>query len=434
MNDTFNYFKSILSTSTIRHSSITSVGTTINGALGALFYILLARFLGPTEFGLLAVAIAALTLIADIADLGTNTGIVKFVSSHIQKNGAQKSKELAYKFLKLALETKILLWIIVLIIGNLLAPFLAENIFQKSELLSSLRLIMVGVGTALLFSFAASSLQAFQKYYVWSLVNIVTNALRVLVILLLLFYQQLNLLSSLGAFIALPLLGFCLALLFLPVKNILKVKGEFEVARQFFKYNLSVGLFTLIAAVSSRLDTFLTARLLTSENLGIYSAANQLVQVVPQLVGALGVVAAPRFSSFQNREQMLGFFKKFQFLTLGIALLIILAIPLSFYLIPLVYGNSYSATVIPFIVLLLAMLVFLISIPLHTSIIFYFGKPEVFIWVSLGHLLVIGGLGYFMISQFGIVGAALTVLSGMVFNFFAPLIWFINNLKSEKEK
>ena len=60
--------------------------------------------------------------------------------------------------------------------------------------------------------------------------------------------------------------------------------------------NKWVALSVVISAVSSRLDTFLTARLLTESQLGIYSASNQLVQVVPQLIGALGTVIAPKMS------------------------------------------------------------------------------------------------------------------------------------------
>lgn len=384
----------------------------------------MARFLGPSDFGLLTVSIATLTLVTDIADFGTNTGIVKFVSSHIQND-----KDKAFKFLKLALETKLFVWVVVIILGNLGASFMADNFFQKPELLTPLRLAMFGVGTALLFWFATSSLQAFQKYYLWSIVNIVTNGLRILAILLLLFYQQLNIVNSLLSFMLVPFFGFCLTLLFLPTKKILKAKGEFELSRQFFKYNFGVALFTVIAAISSRLDTFLTARLLTTETIGIYSAANQLVQAVPQLVGALGVVVAPKFASFTSKSDMLAYFKKFQTLVSGLVIFGVLIIPIFFYLIPLLYGPAYQGAITPFIILYLAMLVFLFSVPLHNSIIFYFGKPNVFVWVSLGHLLIIAILGWILISNFSITGAALTVFVGMLFNFFAPLFWFIQKTK-----
>lgn len=416
--------KRIIKTATWKQSQITILGSLINGGLGLLFYVLLARILGLSNFGLLTVAVASLTLIADITDFGTNTGLVRYVSGNINSD-----KNKAEKFLKLSLEIKLIVWILVLVLGLYFAPVIAEGLFNKNELVNPLRLVMVGVGGALLFSFATSSLQALQKYFIWSAINITTNFLRVIMIVILFFFGSLTLQSGLFAYILLPFFGFSLALLFLPFKNILTAKNEISVARELFKYNIWVAVFTVIAALSARLDTFLTARLLTTGEIGIYGAANQLVTVIPQVITALGVVAAPKFSSFVNDKDMLTYLKKFQLLCLGICLLGLLAIPGVLYLIPFIFGPDYLAVGGPFIILLIAMLIFLFSIPVHSAIIYYFGKPDVFVWVSVGHLLIIGLFGYFLISNFGTVGAATTVLIGMSFNFLAPLFWLLIKLR-----
>lgn len=415
--------KAILSSATWKQSQITLIGTLINGVLGALFYVLMARYLGPSDFGLLIISITTLTLIADIADLGTNTGLIRFVSSHLNSD-----KDKAFRFLKLGLEIKFVIWLAILGGGFYLSPLIA-SIFKKAELLLPLRLVMVGTGGALLFTFATSSLQSFQKYFLWSFVNIASNLLRLVSVFLLLFSQQLNLISGLISYISLPFLGFSVSLLFLPTKQILRVKDEVSVAGQFFKFNRWVALFTIIAAVSSRLDTFLNARLLNSEEVGIYGAASQLTQFIPQLVGALGVVVAPKFASFQNEAEMLIYFKKLQMMVLGLSLAIILAIPLSFYVIPFLYGASYYKAIAPFTILLSSMVIFLLSVPVHNSIIFFFGRSDIFVWVSIIHLLIIGLVGVFMISNYGVIGTSLTVLIGMIANLLLPLGWFLFKIK-----
>lgn len=416
--------KSVFSTATFKESQITILGTIINGVLGAAFYILMARFLGPFNFGLLTVSVATLTLIADMVDFGTNTGLVRFVSSNIASN-----KEKAWRFLKLSLEIKITVWILVLILGLIFAPFIVSTIFDKAELLAPFRLVMVGVGGALLFSFATASLQAMQKYFTWSVVNIATNSLRLLFILILFFYGQLNLTSGLLTYLLLPFFGFSLTLFFIPVKKIISIKNELSISKEFLKFNSWVALFTIIAAVSTRLDTFLIARFLPTREIGIYGAANQLVSVVPQIVGALGIVAAPKFASFVDMKQMLIYFKKFQLMIIGLSILSLVAIPLAFYFIPLIYGSLYKETVVPFIILFFAMLIFLISVPVHNSIIYYFGKSQVFVWVGIGHFLIIGIFGYLLIANYGLRGAAISVLIGMIFNFIAPLVWFLLRIR-----
>lgn len=417
-------FKKIIGTATFKQSQITIAGTLLNGALGALFYIVLARFLGPGDFGLLTIALTTLVLIADMADIGTNTGLIRFVSANLAR-----SRDKAYRFLKLSLEIKLIAWAASFLIIFFAAPFLAKEVFHKTELILPLKLAAFGVGGALLFTFATSALQAYQKYFLWSLVNILTNFARLLLILALGFYSFLNIENSLLIYLALPFFGFFVTLFILPARKILSSKEEFNLSRELFKYNIPVAIFTVIAAFSAKLDIYLNAALLSAREVGIYGAANQMVAVMPQLVSALGLVSAPKFASFQNNKQMLIYFKKFQFFVLGLCLLGVLTIPVLIFLIPMLFGSQYQDATLPFIFLFLAMVVFLFSIPVHHSVIFYFGRPDVFIWVSLGHLLIIGGLGYFMISNFGIIGASVTVLVGTIFNFLYPLFWLLIKLK-----
>lgn len=415
---------SILGSVTWKQSQITVIGTIINGGLGVLFYIVLARFLGPYSFGLLTVSVATLTLIADIVDFGTNTGLVRFVSSNLAVD-----KERAYKFLKLSLEIKLITWVGTFFIIFLLSPLLATQVFHKVELILPLRLVAFGVGGALLFTFATSMLQAYQKYFFWSVVNIATNFLRLVLILVLSYYLALNVKSSLLVYIILPLFGFFITLFLVPARKILQSKSEFSLSKELFKYNIPVAIFTIIAAFSARLDTFLNASLLSARDVGIYGAASQLVQVVPQLVAALGIVAAPKFSSFRSNEQMIVYLKKFQLLVTGMCLLGVLSIPVSIKLIPLMFGSQFQEAIFPFVFLFLAMLVFLFSVPVHISVIFYFARPDVFIWVSIIHLMIIGGLGYLLISNYGVIGASVTVLVGTTFNFLYPLVWLIYKLR-----
>lgn len=415
--------KSIIKTTTFRQSQITVVGTIINGALGALFYIVLARFLGPSDFGLLTVSIATIALVADIADVGTNTGLVRFVSSNLAVD-----KEKAYRFLKLSLEVKVIAWLVTFLIIFLLSPFLANQVFHKVELILPLRLVAFGVGAALLFTFATSMLQAYQKYFLWSVVNIVTNLARLVLILVLGYYLVLNVESSLLVYIILPIFGFFITLLVVPARKIFVSRDEFSLSKELFKYNLPVAIFTIIAAFSSKLDTFLNAALLSAKEVGIYGAANQLVQVVPQIVAGLGLVAAPKFSAFQSIKQMIIYLKKFQLFVSGLVFLGVLSLPLSIKLIPIILPQ-YQEAILPFVFLFLAMLVFLFSLPVHMSVIFYFARPDVFIWVSIIHLMIIGGLGYLLISTYGVIGASVTVLVGTTFNFLYPLVWLIYKLR-----
>ena len=370
--------------------------------------------------------ITVLTLIADVGDLGTDTGLVNFVSRYRSKKPIK-----ARRFLKLGLKVKFFIWILVFLLGFGLSKIISVNLFKKPELTGTLSIAFIGVGTLLLFSFITHALQAFQKFWSWSIIQVGTNGLRVILILLLLSLGVLSLENTMWLYIAMPFVGFVVGIFIISPK-FLKVKNEVSVAKEFFKYNKWVAAFTLIAAFSSRLDTFISARLLSSYELGIYSAANQMVKIIPQIVVALGTVIAPIMAQMGSIEDLISYLKKTQFFVVVLALLGVLSIPVILYIIPLLFGNNYTSVGPIFIVLLFAMLIFLISIPVHMSVFYYFSYPKLFFWLSIVHLIIISVLGWKLILLYGAIGAASTVLVGQFVNFVVPLIWVIRNIRSSK--
>src|SRR3989344_1640991 len=111
--------KKITSTNTLRESSITTTATIITGILGLVFYILVARNLGPVSFGIFSVTVATIILISDISNLGVDTGIIRFVGKYQKEN-----LSLALKYLKLAFGSKLIIWGIILIVGWISVPYI----------------------------------------------------------------------------------------------------------------------------------------------------------------------------------------------------------------------------------------------------------------------------------------------------------------------
>ena len=416
----------IINSATIKQSAVTFSGTFINGALGAIFYIFSARYLGPASFGLMILAITALTMISDISDLGTGTGIVRFVSEYLIKDRYK-----AYRFLKLGLKVKIIVSIVVVILGWISSPLIAEMLFSKAELTTSLRIAFIGVSSALLFTFITSTLQSLQKFWSWSIIQIGTNSLRLIFVFALTWIGILTLNLNLLVYIFIPLVGFIVGMMIIK-PDFMKVKNEYSVAKEFFHYNKWVALFSLVAALGARMDIFISGRLLTNHELGIYSASNQLVQVIPQFVVAIHTVIAPKMASMDSFKEFMSYLKKTQVMVLGIAILIILLLPIAVYLIPLLYGNSYITSVPVFIVLLVGMLFFLISTPIHISVFYYFSNPRLFFWLSCMHLIIVSVASWIFVSSYGAMGGAIAVLLGQIVSFIIPLIWITMKIKSKR--
>jgi len=415
--------KSILKTATLRQSGITFTGTVINGVLGALFFIIAARVLGPEDFGILSVTIVILTLISSVGDLGTNTGLVRFAARFIKTEPLK-----ALQYFKLAFQIKLAVALIVLVAGWTISPQVVLLIFNKPELLVPFRIALVGVGGSLLFSFVTSVLQTRQEFFKWSSIYIFTNLLRLILLYLFIYYGALSVITAMIAYISVTYVGFFVGLFLISYKFI-TVRGNVALGKGFINYNSWIFGITILTAISSRLDTLISARLISEVQLGFYSAANQLTQIIPQLVAALGTVIAPKMASMGDVAEFKKYLKKTQLLVLAVAFLGLLSIPIVKFAIPILYGIDYLSAMPLFTILLISMLIFLISVPVHNAIFYYFSYPKLFFWLGWGYLLIVTLGGWSLISTYGALGAAYTVLIAQIYNFLIPAFWVVYKLK-----
>jgi len=408
---------------TVKKSSITFSATLINGLLGMAFYILLARDLGPFEFGLFSLSITVLALLADIGNFGINTGIVNFVSKYIESDFKK-----SLKYLKLALYSKISIAVVIIIIGYFASPYISESIFQKPELIVPLKLVFLGVGTTWLFSFTTSYYQASQKFISWGVIQIFSNLMRLLLIIYFISISNLNVNIAIICYIVAPFFGFLFSFVNITTQFFKEKVGK-DIFKEFFNFNKWIAVSSGIGAFSSRTDTFVLGRLADPSGIGIYSAANQLVQVVPQLIGAIGTVVAPKFSAFKNDTEMIGYFKKLMLMVLGIALVMVLFTPAVRLIINLFFGEKYKNSFGVFVILLLGALVFFISIPVHNAIIYYYSYPKLFSYLSILNLIVVFSAAIFFTSNFGYRATAYAVLMGNSLNFIIPAMWLYKRNK-----
>lgn len=413
----------ILSTKTLQHSLVTISGTVINGVLGLFFYILLARNLGPANFGIFTVAATSLTLLADIGSFGVDTSVIRFL-------GKYDAKEKSRSFLKLALKIKFLVWLIILGVGWVLAPIIAQTFFQKSDLIFPLRLAFLGVGGAMLFSLISSALQGYQRYQNWAQLNISINLLRLILLILGIFLAILTVNNALYIFIATPFLGFLIGSTLL--SNFISAPLNKNIFSEFFTFNKWIAVLTVIAAISARLDTYLLTRFANIVEVGFYGVATQLSSVLPQLIFALAAVVAPKLASFSSSEQAVRYLKKLVLLTSSLAVMGIILLPLIGLLIPLIFGKSYENSIAPFSILFIAQLVFLISLPAHQAIFYFFAQPQIFVGVTLINILTMIFVGLWLVPIYGLIGAAVTLLIGNLVNFILPTIWVIWQFSKKK--
>ena len=88
-------------------------------------------------------------------------------------------------------------------------------------------------------------------------------------------------------------------------------------------------------------------------------------------------------------------------------------------------GRGYSASLPPFFILLIALVLFTSLNPLRDSVFYFHARPDLFFWISLAQSAVVITVGAWLIPALGVIGSALTVLISIIFLSLAMLYFYL---------
>jgi len=253
-----------------RGGGISFVAILLGKGASSGLHVVLARFLGPAGYGLFALGRAVMNIGDTIAKLGTDVGVVRFVS---KEDAAGNEHEAAVIFrTALALATVGSATVSVALFAG--APLL-NSFFDKAGFIPILRCFALALPAYSLLTVTTSILQA-RKYIAeqQGIIRLLTPVLKIIIIggaFLLGWRLQ-------GAIIAFGVSG-ALSLLF--ALHIIKVKfpGLFSTPwlslelKRVLRYSLPVLLSGLGMVLAMRVDRILLGALGTAKGVGVYNVA-----------------------------------------------------------------------------------------------------------------------------------------------------------------
>ncbi len=411
---------SIFQTQTLRQSAITVVSTFLSSGLGAVYYLVLARQLGPAQYGLFSIVIATLGVVLPFADLGLGQSLIRFVS-------ANKTDRKYFPFVNLALKIKLVSGSIALVIFLSLSPFIARFIFHQPALANLLPWVGLAVSGQILFFLILAIFQGTQRFELWGGFQVGVNLIRLLLVLPLLFLAKFSVAQALGVFALSYFLGFGLSLLFTNRKFLgsAPTSSQVKLFWNFNKWTAAVGVLT---AVASRIDILLAARFLSLTQVGVYSLATIMVAFLPQLAAAIGAVTTAKFAGFNDPESSKKYLGKAVLFVGGISMLVAFAmIPAAGIVIWFAGKSAYAPAFGPFIILLLGLVIFLLTNPIRDSLMYYHAKPHFFFWLNLGQAITVFLVGWNLIPLWGVPGAAVSFVAGQIF-VAGTSIWYYRKI------
>ena len=158
---------------------------------------------------------------------------------------------------------------------------------------------------------------------------------------------------------------------------------------------------------------------------GVYALAVQMITILPQITTALGAVTTPKFASFKTIADNRRYLGKTLVLSCSVALGSACLLAPFAWLVVLLVGPQFRGAYLPFIILLVAMSLFLGSSPIRDSLMYYFGRPRFFFWLGLASLIATVGLSLWLVPVWGIVGSAAVVLVIQIMSLVVSLAYYL---------
>lgn len=389
--------------------SITLLMSVLAAGIAYLTRIILARNLGPADYGLFSSVLTFILFFLFFRDLGLDFSLVK----HIAKFRVQNQ----FNHIKTAIFSVFLFQFVSSLVFSaaflLLSGFLAENYFKDSRASTLIILVVVYVVFSICFTLLKGIFSGFQKMFLFSSVEFTKNLI-VLLSFLIFFKFGFGLYAPLLAYVVVcPLLFFIYA----PFAS--KLSGFFSnkitdfklVSKRVVLFGIPLFATSFAGTIIGYMDTLILTYFQPLAEVGIYNVVLPSALMILFIGRAVSSTTFPISSELWSR-------KDYRRLSAGVSLLhkysFICFIPIIFtvfafskFFIVTFFGTEYQTGSLALQILLIGVLFFMVAM-VNNTIISAIGQPKIVAKITILAAAVNLSLNLIFIPSLGINGAAIT--------------------------
>lgn len=409
-------------------SVITQIPVFILGVLSGVFS---TRVLGESSKGPFSLLQANSQLFVLVFSLSIQTGTVYFISS---KKFSQEQVTGIAGFIFLISSILLALALVVSYFFKLTIYFLPEG-FNTVFYLFSLFLLYFFTFLNSLFAALFQGISNFKIINKMALINSIVNVIMFACIFLLTDSDGFTASQKLNTILFATLFSLFLncVLWFYYYKKHINIKPDFkfEIASQlkpFLLYNLSIYTGMFVNFFNYRLDLWIVNNYLSEKELSYYSLASNINQIILFLAVTIGSVMLPNLSSKTENERNAIFIRVSRISFSFFAIIILTAFILSSFIIPFMYGQEFTYTVLPFQLILPGMLFSCITQLFSIYIVSINRNIYNITACSIGLIFTII-LDFTLIPNYGIKGAAIATACCYFIIFLITYIFVIAQTK-----
>lgn len=418
-----------LKSKTAKDSALTLSGNLIAQTLSLAVVVIVSRFLSVADYGIYSILNNISSFVQDMADMGMNGAITRFVAEYRAKGEVEKERQL----ISYSIRRKLMNLVIVFIVLVLFAKPIASYWLHDGAKHHYIYLIILTCAFSLFISALRAVLQGRQEFSKLFASVVTWNFVWAGVMVIMAFTGNLTVFSSVlsGAFSGAVNLVLCTRLVNLDLRHVIGTREvEPEIKRQFNNFGNWMFLWALFAILQSKLDVFMLASFTTPEQVSYYDIASKIIKPVLMVVSAYAQVLNPQFASIPKEklnQRIVAVAKFIALVSAAITVGIVLVKPA----ITIVFGHKYDNAIIPAQLLLFAILFYVWTVPFNSAL-YALNKPYIFTLAAFAGLAVTAVGDYLLLGTYGAIGAAVTFIAAQIVGLVVALIAYLLIVKRRK--
>lgn len=305
----------------------------IGSICGFIWTILIARYLGVNDYGILGFAISLTGILAITTDFGISTHIVRHISTDYKSAPKYLGNVIPLKSLFASVSFILTLIILILLKSN--------EITITITLLFTIEMIFKSFINLLNGTF-----QAFEEGKYQGIGNTLLNTI-LLIFIFITIFTDLGLYGIAISYILANLITLIYEYYVLR-KHFTKPKFEFDkyFSKNITRLSIPFAITSILYSVYYSIDVVMLSSLIGNYSTGIYNASYKLISVLTLFYSVYGAVIFPVMSKlYQNDKKLLliSFEKSVKYITLIVLPIIVGTAFYSADIIQLIYGKEYYA-------------------------------------------------------------------------------------------
>jgi len=394
---------------TIKGASITFLFSVMAAIVIYIFRVMLARHLGPTEYGLFYAVFTFIIFFLFIRDLGLGSALVKFISKFRALRKYNSIKTSISSVLLFQLISSVFLGIILFSFSDYLALYYFKNRIS-STIIRILALYIVG---SVSFIIIKGIFRGFQEMTLYASVELSKNVL-VITLTYIFFQNGIGIMAPVWAY---TITSFALFFLYLPfaMKKFSFFSYKIIEFKPIFKKIIFFGIPLFATSIADRvigyIDTLFLTYFRSLSEVGIYNVILPSVLLLLKFGFAFSAIIFPLVSEISEKKNLMALKKG---IILFYKYIFVILIPpfivVSQYaneLIISLFGVEYGGGITAFQILLFGVFLFNLAL-INNNIIAAFGEPKMVARITIFAAIFNVIANLILIPKYGIFGAALT--------------------------